>query len=116
MVIHRFAQHDVGVRVEPVGEFAAVVLEVGLDRVATAQQRLLAVLIATAEPGVEFFAGSVTHLADRPSDGETARGALAEFVVVALGEAGVAADRAGLYRTQGDLVGRGLRTDSDDHG
>ena len=42
-------QHDVGVRVEAPRQLLAVVLEVRLDRVATALERVLVALVAAAE-------------------------------------------------------------------
>ena len=50
VVVHHARQHDVGVRVEAAGQLLAVVLEVRLDRVLPARERVLVVLVAAVEP------------------------------------------------------------------
>ena len=50
VVVHGLAQDDVGVRVEAPGQLVAVVLQVGLDGVAPALERVLRALGAAAEP------------------------------------------------------------------
>ena len=50
VVVHRLRQHEVGVGVEAPHQLVAVVVEVGLDRVATAGERFLALLVVAPEP------------------------------------------------------------------
>ena len=64
VVVHRARQHDVGVGVEAARELLAVVLEVRLDRVLPALERMLVVLVAAVEPLRELELGAVADLPD----------------------------------------------------
>ena len=75
VVVHRVAEHDVAVGVEAPGELRALVLEVALDRVPPARERVLVALAAAAEALLELELGAVAHRAD-PARDRHARGAV----------------------------------------
>src|ERR1039458_6400547 len=54
VMIHRLAECHVGVRVEPMGELLSLVLQIRLDRVAPAFERLLLTLGLPIEAPSEF--------------------------------------------------------------
>ena len=94
----------------------ALVLEIGLDAVAAALERVLGVLGRPAESLVELGGGAVADLADAPGDGQAAMGTADRAVVVATGEVRVGPDGPDLHGAQADLLGRGRRAHGDDDG
>ena len=116
VVVHRLRQRDVGVGVEARRQLLAVVLEVRLDRVAAAVERLLVALAAAPEALGELELGPVRDLADAAGERHAAPRSVAGrgVVVVAAAEARVGADRADLQRAQRDLLGGRLRAARDD--
>ena len=63
VVVHRVAEHDVAVRVEALGELLALVVEVALDRVPPARERVFVALVTPAEALLELELGPVAHRA-----------------------------------------------------
>src|SRR5690349_21909441 len=112
VVVHRLAQHDVGVGVEAARELPTVVLEVRLDRVPTAGERVLVPLVTTPEPQIELGLRAVADLSDAARDRQPDVRTVADrrVVVVALAELRVGADGAYLQRAQRDLLGARGRT------
>jgi hypothetical protein len=114
VVVHRLRKHDVRVGVEPPGELVAVILEVRLDRVVPAFERMLVVLVAAVKPLLKLELRAVTHLPDATRDRHAPPRPFEKVVVVAAAKMRIGFDRADLQRAQRDLFG-GRRRAARDH-
>src|SRR5665647_3133757 len=107
--VHRLGEHHVGVRVKPVRQLAGVVVEVALDRVATAPtQGLLLAFSPPTEAVVELRLTAVGHLGDPSSQPKPQLRTLRLVVVVTAEEAHVLANGQQLRLAPGDLLSRGI--------
>ena len=96
VVIHRFAQDDVAVRIEPRRQFVAVVAKVRLNGVATGSQHVAVALGRTTESALELATGAVAELAESASDRQAFEGDPTRGVVIATAEVRVDAVRSDL--------------------
>ena len=92
-----------------------MVLEVRLDRVLPARERMLVVLMAAVETLRELELGAVADLTDAASQREAAPRSDLGVVVVAAVEVRVVLDGADLERAEPDLLGGRGRAARDDH-
>ena len=116
VMVHRLAERHVGVRVEALRELLPLVLQVRLDGVAPALERLLLALGLPTEAPPEFVTRPVAELPEPRCDGQPVDGASRRAVVVAALERRVGADGPDLQRAQGDLIGRRRRPHGEDDG
>ena len=95
VVVHRLGQHEVGVGVEAADELVAVVVDVRLDRVAAADEGLLALLVVASEARRQLELGAVADVADAARDRQALVRPVAGLgvVVVAAAPLRVGADR-----------------------
>ncbi len=116
MVIHRLAEHDIGVGVEAFRQLVPVVLKIRLHGISAALERIFLRLWVAAESTLEFCGRAVTHLADPSCNGETVYRARVRGVIVASGERRVLTYGADLQRAQCDLVRRRPGPHGEHHG
>ena len=108
VAVHGPGEDDVGGGVEPAGELAGLVVEVGLHRVTTARTGVLTRLRLATEPAVHLLTGAVGDLGDPARHAQAVDGALAAGVVIVAAEPRrVGGDGRQLRGTPGDLVPAG---------
>src|SRR5690606_17623584 len=92
-------------------QLVGVVVEVGLHLVAAGPPRVLAVLRAAAETGLQLRLAAVGDVGEPPGGAQPGVRALPRggVVVVAAAPARVRADRVQLHRGERDLLGAGRR-------
>src|ERR1019366_3487849 len=83
MMIHCLTEHHVGIRVKASGELLNVVLQIGLNGVATTLEWVFLALGTSPKPGLALKGGPLAELADPAGDAESIDRPAAVLVVVA---------------------------------